>query len=73
MIFNTLIFFLITFISFISFIGYGKLTNYLLFDTNQSQKNQFNFFFLGLIVIIPVSYIYNISINNNYYINYLFF
>ncbi len=73
MILNTLIFFLITFTSFVSFIGYGKLTNHLLFNTNQNQKNQFNFFFLGLIVIIPVSYIYNISINNNYYFNYLFF
>lgn len=73
MIIEFLIFFLIIFLSFLSFIGYGKLTNKYILQSEGNEKNQFNFFFIGLIFIIPLSFFYNISIANNNYLNLTFF
>ena len=72
MIINTLVFFLITFISFLSFIGYGKLANKFIFQSTENEINQFNFFFLGLIIIIPLSFLYNLTITNNTLFNFSF-
>ena len=72
MVIDILIFFLISFISFLSFIGYGKITNSIVFKSKNNEKNQFNFFFLGLIVIIPISFFYNLALVNNSYLNLLF-
>ena len=69
MIFDTLIFFLITFTSLISFIGYGIITDKLIFKSSIKETNQFNFFFLGLIVIVPISFLYNFTIVNNNYLS----
>ena len=60
MIFDTLIFFLITFASLISFIGYGIITDKLIFKSSIKETNQFKFFFLSLIVIYPYLF-YTIS------------
>ena len=73
MIFDTLIFFLITFTSLISFIGYGIITDKLIFKSSIKETNQFKFFFLSLIVIVPLSFLYNFTISNNNYFNLLFF
>ena len=59
MIFDTLIFFLITFTSLISFIGYRIITDKLIFKSSIKETNQFKFF-LSLIVIVPLSF-YTIS------------
>ena len=68
MIIDTILFFFITFISLCSFIGYG-----LFFDKyfllKSSNNNQFNFFFLGILFILPISFIYNLFIGNNILIN----
>ncbi len=70
MIIDTIIFFLITFISLCSFIGYGLLFDkYFLINTR--QKNQFNFFFLGILFILPISFIYHLVIGSNNSINLL--
>ena len=73
MIFDTLIFFLITFTSLISFIGYGIITDKLIFKSSIKETNQFKFFFLSLIVIVPLSFLYIFTISNNNYFNLLFF
>ena len=72
MIINTLVFFLITFISFLSFIGYGKLANKFIFQSTENEINQFNFLFFGLIIIIPLYFLYNLTITNNTLFNFSF-
>ena len=61
-------FLLLTYISLCSFIGFGILTNYILFKENISG-NVFNYFFLGLVFIIPFSLLYYIVIGNHQFIN----
>ena len=68
MIADTISFLLITYISLCSFIGFGILTNSILFKENIS-KNIFNNFFLGLVFIIPFSMIYHFVIGNHQLIN----
>jgi hypothetical protein len=68
MILDTISFLLLTYISLCSFIGFGFLTNHILFKESISG-NIFNYFFLGLVFIIPFSLIYYIIIGNHEIIN----
>lgn len=68
MIVNTISFLFITYISLCSFIGFGILTNSILFK-EKITKNIFNNFFLGLVFIIPLSIVYYISVGNHELIN----
>lgn len=68
MIIDTISFLFITYASLCSFIGFGILTNSILFKKNIT-KNIFNHFFLGLVFIIPLSIVYYIFIGNHKLIN----
>ena len=68
MIIDTLSFLFLTYISLCSFIGFGILTNSILFK-EKITKNIFNYFFLGLVFIIPFSIFYYIVIGNHQFIN----
>lgn len=70
MLIDTICFLIITYISFCSFIGFGILTNSILFKENVTI-NIFNNFFLGLVFIIPLSVVYYIFIGNHKLVNIL--
>lgn len=64
------VFFLTTFMSLLSFMGFGMFFNrYFLLEDNKNINNQFNFFFLGLVFILPFSFIYHLLVGSNEIIN----
>ena len=64
------VFFLATFMSLLSFMGFGMFFNrYFLLEDNKNINNQFNFFFLGLVFILPFSFIYHLLIGSNEIVN----
>ena len=68
MIIDTISLLFITYASLCSFVGFGILTNSIIFKENIT-KNIFNNFFLGLVFIIPLSIVYHIFIGNYELIN----
>ena len=69
MFFDTFIFFLITFISLCSIMGFGIFTNNYIIRDKIEINNQFNFFFLGILFILPLSFVYYLIIGNEQIIN----
>ena len=71
MLINTFYFFVITVLSLCSFIGFGFILNNLFLIKKTNNQNIFNFFFLGLIFIIPLSFFNYLLIGNFFLINIL--
>ena len=70
MFFDTASFFLLTFISLCSIMGFGIFVNNFLIKDKVEIINQFNYFFLGIVFILPVSFIYYLIIGNELIINF---
>ena len=66
---DTASFFIITFISLCSIMGFGIFINNFLIKDKIVIKNQFNYFFLGIVFILPISFIYYLIIGNEQIIN----
>ena len=73
MLINTFYFYGITVLSLCSFIGFGFILNNLFLIKKTNNQNIFNYFFLGLVFIIPLSFFNYLLIGNFFLINILIF